>query len=258
MVGVTRRGVLAGMGVPALALVGGRHVLARAEIALPEGPMRLTRRLERGLRDGASIVVVRSWRVDFARQGRGVSIIGQQLSALVDAPKKLAPLARIEETRSTDDMWPILLSGDGRIVAAGEYTREEDIAAAVSEAEAMIAARPSSADIKKQQRQYLAQLHRSGGSLLDTLPPDLFFPAIEQRETRRPVELPAGLKGEFVMSFTAKKAVDRQWLAEAERSITTRIGDDERRSSDRWTLTDYVNGNLTRYHFTSPETPGFA
>lgn len=200
--------------------------------------MRLTRRLERGLKDGASIVVTRGWQVDFARQGRGASITGRQISVTVDAPEKLAPLARIEEARSTDDMWPILLSETGRIVAAGEYTREEDFAAAVNAAEAMIAQRPSSEETKAQQRQYLAQLHRSGGSLLDNLPADLFFPESEQRETRRPVDLPGGLKGEFVMSFSAKRAENRQWLAEAERSIVTRIGEDERRSSDQWTLAE--------------------
>lgn len=238
MVGVTRRGMLAGMGVPALALFSGAPVLARASLSVPEAPMRLTRRLERGLKGGESIVVTRQWQIDFARQGRGASITGRQVSAAVFAPEKLTQLARIEETRSTDDMWPILLSENGRIVAAGQYTREKDFAAAVNEAEAMIARRPSSEETKAQQRQYLAQLHRSGGSLLDNLPPDLFFPETDQRETRRPVALPGGLKGEFVMNFTARKAADRHWLAEAERVVTTRIGDDLRRSSDRWTLSE--------------------
>ncbi|WP_172970160.1 hypothetical protein [Erythrobacter sp. THAF29] len=224
------------MGIPALALFSGSPLWARSGIQIPEGPMRLTRRLERGLKDGVSIVVNRTWRIDFAREERGASITGRQLSATVDAPKKLAALARIEETRPTDDMWPIHLSGDGRIVAAGKYTREEDFAAAVREAETMIAQRSYPAEVKERHRQYLAQLHNAAGSLLDDLPPDLFFPQSEQRETRRPVDLPGGLRGEFVMNFTARRAAGHPWLAEAERSIVTRIADDERHSSDRWTL----------------------
>lgn len=200
--------------------------------------MRLARRLERRLRNGASILVERSWQVEFARQGRGVAVSGVQLSANVQAPARLAELAELEQSRSTAQMWPILLSGEGRIIAAGEYIRDEDLTAAIRQAEAIIAARNQGLAVEARLDEFLGQMQRAGTSLLEQLPPDLFYPAEGEHEIARPVILPEGLKGEFVMTYVAHKAMGRQWLGRAERRIATRIGDDERRSSEIWELSE--------------------
>lgn len=207
-----------------------------SQLSIPDGPMRLTRRLERGLRGGASIVVVRDWSVSFRRQGRGIAIVGSQLSASVDAPEKLAPIAKIEETRSTAGMWPILLAGDGRIVAAGKHTEDVDVAAAVREAEAMFARRKSSENVTAERAFYLAQLQQASHALIDQLPADLFFPTGGRWETVQPVELPNGLVGEFELVYTSQRAPGSSWLAFASRRVVTRVGGDQRRSLDEWRL----------------------
>lgn len=92
---------------------------ALSALMAPTGPCVLTRRLKRGLRDTKFIAATRSWEVTFARQSRGMAVRGEQISVLVEAPERLAPLAKIEQERSTDEMFPILLAGDGLIVAAG-------------------------------------------------------------------------------------------------------------------------------------------
>ncbi|MFL0355138.1 hypothetical protein ACI5KX_01560 [Erythrobacter sp. GH1-10] len=239
MQGFARRTILGSSARAAFAgglMLQGMPILAASGISIPAGSMRLTRRLERGLHDGASIVVERDWRVDFSRQGRGIAIDGTQISVRVDAPEKLAPLAKIEESRSTADMWPILLSEDGQILAAGEYTRDEDLAEAIRMAEKLIAQRKEPPEKKAQHREYLARMQQAGSSLFDQLPPDLFFPRGGNHETVREISLAEGLKGEFFISYSAETAAGRGWLAHARRRVITRIGDETRRSQEDWLL----------------------
>lgn len=239
MAGVTRRDMLVGSGISTFALLKGARAFANGALEVPEVPMRLARRIERSLGDGATIVVERDWQIQFAPQGRGIAITGRQISASIDAPEKLARIAQVEQARSTKDMWPILLSEDGRIAAAGSYVRHEDFAAAVKEAEKVLAQKVSSEEALRQHRTHLAQLHRSGSTLLEELPDDLFYPKTERHELRRPVDLPGSLQGEFVLIYSASKAPGRPWLSASERMVTTRIGLDERHSSDRWTMSEW-------------------
>jgi hypothetical protein len=201
--------------------------------------MRFSRRLERDLVGGAKLVVSRDWRIQFASQGQGIGITGVQLHAEVDAPETLASLAEIERSRSTADMWPMLLSGDGRIMSAGLGTREEDLAAAAREAERMIAQRPMPASQREAQRQYLSELARAGSSLLDTLPDDLFFPSGEPVRSSRVVALPGGLTGRFEVAYLGTRDALGGCLERAERQVVTRIGDTERRASETWTLSKF-------------------
>ena len=240
----TRRGAIGGivgLGCSAVLGLGSGAVLARTQISqitLPERPMRLSRRLERSLRDGAKLVVSRSWQVEFAHQGQGIGITGVQLDAEVDAPSSLAPIAAIEQSRSTEDMWPMLLSGDGRILAAGVGARNEDFAAVVREAEQMIARSRVPVSEQDAHREYLGQLGRAGSSLLETMPGDLFFPIGEPVRSSRTVELPGGLIGRFEVAYDAKCAATGAWLDRAEREVVTRIGSDERRAKELWMLAE--------------------
>ena len=198
--------------------------------------MRLTRRIERQLRDGKVLTVTRSWEVRFSSQGRGITLMGQQTGASVDAPAELAPLAEIERDRSTDGMWPILLSETGLIVAAGNYTREEDLALAVRRAEAMIARRGDGADARARHGRYLAEMSNASASLFDQLPPDLFFPSGKPHQMVRQVSLPSGETGEFSVTFEAEADPAKGWLNEAKRIIVTRLGESERRASEIWSM----------------------
>lgn len=220
------------VGAPAFSV----PAMAAGRLTIPANPMRLMRRIERELRDGRMLTVTREWQVDFAAQGRGIVINGEQVFAKVDAPEQLARLAAIEEARSTDSMFPILLGEAGEILAAGISTKQEDLAAAIREAEAMIKLNSSSATERAQRMAYLAQLQQAGGTLLEQMPRDLFYPNEEKVHSIKPVNLPDGSRGEFEFSFSARCAPGERWLAQAERQIITRIGDDERRSSETWAL----------------------
>ena len=235
---VTRRSVLGGAIAGAFVGVGmpTAPLLAAQPVRIPDRPMRLTRRLERGMRGGTVLVVEREWLVTFAGQGSGFAITGDQTSAIVDAPRELAPLAQIERTRSTANMFPILLQPNGKIAAAGQYTKASDLGAAVEKAEAIVSERAIPGDAKAVQMQYLAQLQRASSSLLKHMPADLFYPATNSSQTRRPVSLPDGLVGEFEVTYEAHRAPNEQWLGRAERQVVTRIGTSERRSREVWTM----------------------
>lgn len=239
MAGRTRRGFLGSFAritaVGAIAL-GGGPALARSRVAVPDGPMILSRRLVRGLHDGKAIIVDRSWQVVFETRPAGIMVTGQQLSARVEAPSKLAPIAQIEETRSTAQMWPIELAHDGRILSAGTYTEQRDIDAAIREGRAIIEASTGSESDKVQKLGYLSQLEQAGGSLLEKLPSDLFFPAGAKSEVVDTVQLPGGITGTFEVVYTSIPAGENSWLARSERRVTTRIGNDARQSSDSWQL----------------------
>lgn len=211
-------------------------LMAAQPVRIPRGPMRLTRRLERGMRGGAMLIVEREWRVRFTAQGRGFAITGEQVSAKVDAPTGLAPLAKIERSRSTADMFPILLETNGSISAAGPGTRAKDLQEAIREAETIIAKRAIPSDAKALQMRYLAQLQRAGSSFLRQLPRDLFFPVSQPSRSVRPVNLPEGLVGEFEVTYEARRAASHQWLDYAERRVITRIGESKRHSREVWSM----------------------
>ncbi|MEM6909631.1 MAG: hypothetical protein AAF494_13230 [Pseudomonadota bacterium] len=239
----TRRSTLSGLaiGMALLGLASKTHAMQGLQVTankvrLPTAPMQLERLLQRDLRGAAKITVRRIWQVEFARQGQGIAITGQQLSAKVIAPAALNALAQIEETRDTSAMFPILLSDTGTLLAAGAGTIQSDINRAVQEAETMIARRPIPVSERDQHRAYLAQLQRTGSNLLEQLPPDLFFPASAPLSSVRTVNLPGGLVGEFELNYEAQAAVGHAWLDHAERRVITRIGDQERHSFERWSL----------------------
>jgi hypothetical protein len=210
---------------------------ASAALRLPGGAMRLDRELVRSLGDGQAITVRRSWEIGFAPQARGIVISGVQVAVAVDAPDNLAALARIEEQRDTAAMFPIMLSDSGRILGGGDgETPPDDLAAAMRAAERMIAVKPQPEARREAIRRYLAELHRAGSGLFETLPADLFYPSGDAMEKVESVALPDGLTGEFALSWRARAVPDAGWLAEGERAIVTRIEGLERRSKEVWRL----------------------
>ncbi len=217
-------------------------VFAQSSKALPSGPMRLTRLLERTLRGGAMLSVNRGWQVEFSRRANGntteIVIDGVQVGVNVSAPTALSSLATIEEGRSTDSMWPIRLTDAGTIVSAGSGATSEDIEAAIAQARAMIAARPIPASQIESQQQYLREMQRAGSSLLERLPSDLFFPFERPLHSLRSMELPSGLIGEFEVTYDARSSALGGWLQHAEREIVTRIGQSEQRAKEQWTLAE--------------------
>ncbi len=193
----------------------------------------MKRRLQRGLRDGNSITVTREWRVGFARQNRGIAVSGSQISVQVEAPENLAPIAKIEEQRSTNSMFPILLDSMGRVAAAGQNTTQESFEKAVEAGMQMLSDVDGAPALY---RPYMAQMQKAGSTLLDDLPADLFYPSTEPFHAVRQIALPDGGFGEFEAHWTASVQDSTGLLSKAHREVITRVGESERRSSEDWSL----------------------
>ncbi|KPF63814.1 hypothetical protein IP79_08215 [Porphyrobacter sp. AAP60] len=193
--------------------------------------------LERGLGDGAAITVERSWQVQFDRQARGIIVSGQQIAAKVSAPPHLAQFARLEEARDPATMFPMMLSDAGLILSGGTAPgTDDDVAAALRSAEALIASQPVPAEEREAFRSFLAQVHTAGSGQLDTMPADLLFPARQPVNRTETVALPGGLTGSFTLQYEAQPQPDAPWLQQAERRIVTRVEGLERRAREAWTL----------------------
>lgn len=204
-------------------------------VIFPTGQMRLTRRLSRSLRDGKAIIVTRSWIIEFQPLSQGASVNGEQIFVDVKAPEALARLSEIEAARPSG-MFPLLLAPDGTLMAAGENTSQKTIDDAIKAAQALFEAKGFSKAEAAKQGQYMAQLQRVSGSLLDELPIDLFYPSTEAYREVREVSMPDGGVGEFEVSWAAARQKDSWLLASAKREVVTRIGESERRASEEWTL----------------------
>ncbi|MEM7701368.1 MAG: hypothetical protein AAF251_05475 [Pseudomonadota bacterium] len=232
-----RRASLLGLGAMAAGLVGFPLQPLRARtLYRPEAPATLTRRLSRGLRDGNAIVVTRAWKVTFEEQARGIAIAGEQIAVSVEAPSPLEPLARIEEQRSTQGMFPILLGPDGTIMAAGQNTSRSSFDAAVETAQSLLQRSGFGEDSVEQQGAYMARLQKAGSSLLDQLPGDLFYPSTQPFRDTQAVALPDGTQGAFEVTWMASVKDGTRLLETARREVITRIGETERRSSEEWAL----------------------
>jgi len=85
-------------------------------------------------------------------------------------------------------------------------------------------------------RQALMRIQAAGHSLLETLPPDLFFPQAGAWRDLRKINLPGGGQGEFEVQYRTAAAPRTGWLETARRDVVTRIGSSARRSSEIWSM----------------------
>jgi hypothetical protein len=241
MIASTRRqfaAVLLGLGMGGAGALP-RPALAAPPLPLPEGPLRLLRVLERGMgtRGAAAITVRRWWEVRFERQARGILATGRQIRAEVDAPPRLAELAAIEQRRDASAMFPLMLSAEGAIITPPSEPGESDaVRAAMRAAEELIARQALPSVQRERIALYLAQVHRAGSGLLDSLPGDLLFPSGEPVERSDTVELPDGLTGRFTLRYAAVPVPGAPWLSRAERRVSTMVGNHLRRAVETWTL----------------------
>lgn len=199
----------------------------------PPKPMRLARRLERGLSDGKAVTTEREWLVDFEVDGAGFVIDGKQVSVAVDAPAHLARLAAIEEQRDTSSMFPIALSRSGDIVDVGEVDDSDEMAETMKVALEII----EKAGLKPEDhRRNLAAIQAASAQLLESMPRDLFFPKATDWTNRRSLPLPGGHSGDIAVHYEAEKCPGKPWLERAERVVTTTVSGNSRFSREIWTL----------------------
>lgn len=238
----SRRSALCGLGflsagvVVAGSLMGARQSWALSLEQLPQKGKLLTREVERDLKDGSKLTVRRSWAISFEDRGRGGAIFGQQRAVEVAAPERLEPLAQIERERSTEGMFPILLDENGMILSAGRSYYAEDMELAIEEAEDLLKVEAMPTDQAETVHDTLMEIGRASAKLIETLPADLFFPRQPVFESRKPLSLPGGQKGEFVLRYETEVDPTTQLMRRAEREITTIIGSQKRFSREVWTL----------------------
>lgn len=207
-----------------------------ARFVPPAGPMLYTRRLERGLKDGASIVVSRSFSVVFQRQGDGYRVEGRQVGVDVSAPDALAEFARIERERKEPGVFPLILGPSGLIQGTDGPRSSSTVEAALREATSRIRAREMAPADKDALQQFILAIHQSAGKLVSELPADLFAPIQPERRESREVALPDGEAGEVTVLFTAQADPVTGLMREAVREVVTALGSDQRRTVESWQL----------------------
>ncbi len=229
----TLLGVGIGTGLPGLSLLGSSPTHAAA--LLPSGNWLLSRLIERQLSDGNFISIARSWGVQFRASATGIEAIGNQLSVEVKAPDQLAELARLEEQR-VSSLLPIAMNSRGMIYSAGDAETDEDLAKAVVLAKQIMAQAGASDAKQDQARQFMSQLQGAAQPVLESLPPDLFFPSGKKVEKTEAVPLPDGTYGQFRLEYLGTPQADTSLLDTAQRIITTTIGQSSRISRETWSL----------------------
>lgn len=239
----TRREVLgrsAAGAIGAILALNSQPVFAAGQRSLtaPTRAMHLTRTITRGLVDGQSIIVARSWRVRFAAEGDGWAVTGSQEDVGVMAPSGLESLARIETNRPAREAFPIRLDCDGLIIQEPASSRRLDMDEVARAAHQSITARGGGGDKRGQLQLFLAQLQQTSASLMSTFPQDLFFPMAKPQREKRSMELPGGLIGEMELTYAATARPISGLLDSSERMVVTRIEGEELRSSETWDLSD--------------------
>lgn len=236
---MSRRELLGRMSAAAIAtLIAMRVPVAAAResgrILIPEGEMRLVRRVTRCLGDGHSIIVEREWIVDFSSRGIGWAVDGRQQSVDVEAPERLAPIAELERRRVCTELFPLELDGGGMISENSERISPLDLDKVAAAAKGVLDEQGASSDEVKHFHRFMAQLQQSASSLISSLPADLFFPVAKPFAETRTIAMPGGQTGEIELSYKAIAHPGSGLLDSSHREVVTRVGGTEMRSSESW------------------------
>lgn len=229
------RWVMATALTPAFASRAGAAV-AGAGIAPPAGPMTFTRRLERSLPGGNKFVVARSFAVRFVARPGGWTVNGEQLSATVDAPPRIAALAELERRRVETGLFPLTLDPAGQITGSPEARPMAELDQAVAIVQGQIKAADFAPDERAELEAFVRAVHEAGAKMSSQFPADLFAPRDDSVHAERELDLPGGGSGTIEISFTAVTDPATRLMLEARREIVTAIADDRRLTREDWTL----------------------
>lgn len=208
-----------------------------ASVPVPAGHWTLTRVLERGLHDGKAIVVTRRWEIWFSPAPTGMTVHGRQISAHVEAPAELAPIARLERERKVTDMFPARLDAAGKIIAMPAETGDGTAARAAEEALAIFRKRGETGAAIADRRRFLALISQAAAKPINQIPADLFFPRSGRSTQRRDMTLPDGTLGHIEIVRTASARSGGQLLDHSERRIVTSIDGHQQITRESWSLT---------------------
>lgn len=207
---------------------------AMSKVSFPQWPVRLTRRLERGLGDGASLIVSRTWECRFELAGSGATIAARQMAVDVVAPPALSALAEIERRREASGLFPMQLDASGAIV--GWSQNQTDLDHAVAAARAAIESKDLQARQEDDAKRYVAAMGRTAAAVVSQVPRDLLFPRAGERREERALDLPGGGKGMYELTVRASAQPASGLLKSSERHIVTRVGQSSRTSSESWSI----------------------
>jgi ABC-type amino acid transport substrate-binding protein len=202
----------------------------------PAGPMTFTRRLERGLGDGHTLTVDRSFAIRFAPRIEGWSVSGEQVGVSVDFPRQLAALAALERQRRETNLFPLLLDGRGTIVGGPEARPAEQLDEAVATVMRLFGNTAHPVDAREEHETFVRAIHDASTRLTSLLPEQLFAPRGEPTRSERDLALPDGGEGTIEVSFTAAADPLTGLMRQARRDIVTTIAGDSRLTREKWTL----------------------
>lgn len=206
----------------------------------PSTPFRLTRTLSRELATGETIVVTRSWRVIFERDGDGFSLVGEQIFADVDAPPALSILAQLEERRVEHGLFPLKLDYRGLIENTQPHSALATASAEVHSALLEVRHKLDSAGLDSRSdaaaSDFIERVQRGQAADFSKVPRDLFAPLSLASEEEVDLPLPEGRSGKVIVRRTARLANDGRIMRSARREMITRIGVHERVTNETWSL----------------------
>lgn len=236
---IARRRLLGAVSLlPAAALLPGAVLAAPAGSAFAPGttPLRLVRRVERELRDGARLVVERAWSIRFLQQGQGFRLEGKQTDVSVDAPATLAFLADMERGRVEEDRFPLQIADNGEIMGQASASSDATLARAIEAVRERLARQFDQPDDRAAAEQFLTQLQRAGEQTLAGWPAMLFAPGNLDRSEERAVPLPGGRTGAVTVRTLAASDPETGLMQRFERRVDTRLGTSARSGLERFTL----------------------
>ncbi|MFN2099375.1 hypothetical protein [Altererythrobacter sp. MF3-039] len=234
---VIRKGGLSAIG--AIWALNAQSVLAKAGtvVNVPSGPMRLRREITRELIDGNRLTVARVWNVRFLSAANGWRVEGTQRDVEVKAPAGLESLAALERSRQTEESFPLELDSHGMIMAGPVVSRQIALDQLGQAAHSAIDSLGGAAVRHNELRAFLAQLQQASLSMMTRWPQDLFFPAGSESSEKKAMDLPGGVSGRMEIIYRAEADLTNGLLKSSERTVVTRIENEELRSSEVWKLT---------------------
>lgn len=202
--------------------------------APPAAPMLLTRTLRRPLPGGAEIRTQRRYEIRFVSDDGGFRIDGRLVDVAVDAPPALRALAALERARPDDDMFPMRLDANGRLLPKAE----PDLAGESRKATSLTLQKVHSLGLDRpdarQAEAFISQFETRPGRT--PWPDDLFNPAPGNRRETRTIPMPNGERGTVAIDIEAHTAGSLGLLARFERKVTTELGGNARVTEETWTL----------------------
>lgn len=205
-------------------------------IAPPAGPMLYSRTLVRSLAGGATLSVSRDFEIRFLPTVAGFRVEGRQVAASVEAPEAIAALARMEEQRIEDGVFPLELDQLGKIMSEGKETDAAVFDRAAATAKEQIDAQGLPADERRVLIKFVETVHRAASSVTSELPTMLFAPDEGRITDTRTIALPGGGAGEMASVFEAHVDPVTGLMRSASRQVVTKLDGTSRTTTENWAL----------------------